>query len=326
MRLTTCGRAGRLHRAVAALFAVPLVLGLAPAVASAAGSDSVSVIATVAGSPIAHTSSEHPVQLEPGRHTSVHLLVTNPTSTRVVVQSVEIKGTVVGLDFYSFDTSVDLDVAAHSTARLGFVLDTRPLSGQATGLIPGSLTLLDSNGNVVASQSMVTNVHGSLISVYGLFGLAVLVLTGLAIADVLLAMARHRMSANRWRRGLRFMTPGIGLGFVLVFTMSALGLWTPTADTWFPVCAIFAAAFFVGGYLTPTPLDADDDTEDDDNDFLDEDGYDDDNGGANGTIGDQPTDSDDTAAGAAVRVLAAHAAPVTVSSDGQTFVPPPGNG
>ena len=113
---------------------------------------------------------------------------------------------------------------------------------------------------------MVTDVHGSLVSVYGLFGLALLVLTILAFADVLLAIARHRMSPNRWRRGLRFLTPGIGLGLVLVFTLSALAVWVPSPGTWLVTVVVSAAVFFVLGYLSPTPRA----TEEEDDEDLDE--------------------------------------------------------
>jgi len=298
MNTLTAGRLGAtLRRAAIALLVLTAALSVGATTAAGAASNSVSVSATIDGQPIANSSSSHPVQLHPGRITPVHLVVTNGTGTHVGIQSVDLTGKVVGLTFYSFNTSVDLNVAAHSTARLRFVLDTRALSGQAVGLIPGSLQVENANGDVVATQSMVTNVHGSLVSVYGLFGLALLLLTILAIVDVLLAMARHRMAQNRWRRGLRFMVPGIGIGLVLVFTMSALTLWTPVARTWLPVTAIFAIVFFVIGYLTPTPVLADEDEEDEEDD--DE-----------------------------VPRLAASAAPstsrMTASAEGVTFIPPPG--
>ena len=93
-----------------------------------------------------------------------------------------------------------------------------------------------------------------------------MVLTILAIVDVLLAMARHRMPPNRWRRGLRLLVPGIGLGLVLVFTLSALAVWVPSPGTWLVTVVIFAAVFFVIGYLSPTPRA----TEDEDDEDLDE--------------------------------------------------------
>jgi hypothetical protein len=264
-----------LRRGFVLLLVVPIAFALAalaagPAQATTPGS--LSFTATINGAPTAHSSSAAPVHLYPKRSTTVSLHVTNRTSRRVVIEAVNISGDVVGLSFFSFDTSVDLVVPRDATTGLSFALNMSSLSGQATGLIPGSIKLLNVNGDAVASQSMVTQVRGSLVSVYGLFGLAILILTILAIVDVFLAMARHRMPQNRWRRGLRFMGPGIGIGLVLVFSMSALTLWTPTAHTWLPVAVIFAAAFFVIGYLSPTPLDDEDEDEDDDEDDDEDEG------------------------------------------------------
>jgi hypothetical protein len=253
-----------------AALSLPIALALPAATASASSSDSVTFTAVINGQPTGHSSSAQPVNLYPRRVTTVSLRVTNGTSRPVIIQAVNINGEVAGLSFFSFDTSVDLAVRSGHTTRLSFSLDMSSLKGQATGLIPANIKLFNLNGDVVASQSLVTKVHGSLISVYGLFGLAILVLTILAVIDVFLAMARHRMPQNRWRRGLRFMTPGIGIGLVFVFSMSALGIWTPTAHTWLPIAVIFAVGFFIIGYLTPTPLDVDE--EDDDDDDEDEDG------------------------------------------------------
>jgi len=257
----------RLRRALPALaFALlPLTL-LAPTPAGASGS--VSVAAHINGTSAGGSSQSNPVNLSPDRPASVSLRVTNSTAAPVTITTVRVEGTVIGLTFFSYDTSVNLRVRGATT--LHFALDTSGLGGQAIGLIPGSVVLLNAQRNVVASQSMVTNVHGSLISVYGLFGLALLLLTVLAFADVLLAMARHRMSPNRWRRALRFLAPGIGLGLVLVFTLSALAVWIPSPGTWLVTVAICAAVFFVLGYLSPTPraLEEESDEDLDESEFL----------------------------------------------------------
>ena len=273
VRPTEPGRRGRSARlATLLMLMAPVVLGGALAVlawtpgrASAAPSTrDVSVTASIAGVTVAHSTSAHPVVLRPSRSTAVNVVVSNPTAHAVTIQSVDISGQVVGLKFFSYVTSVNLDVPPGSQSSLGYTLNTTSLSGQATGLIPGSVRVLDARGRLVAGEAMVADVRGSLASVYGLFGLAIFGLTALAVADVLLAVARHRLPENRWRRGLRVATPGIGIGFVLVFTMSALGLWAPTAGTWLGIFVIFAAVFFVAGYLTPTPLSDPDDQHDED--------------------------------------------------------------
>ena len=248
-----------------------LVLGLVTlalsAGAPAGASGSVSMSARINGTPAASSTQENPVNLSPDHHASVSLQVADSTGTPLTITTVRIEGTVIGLTFFSYDTSVNLRVRAGTT--LHFALDTSGLGGQAVGLIPGSVKLLDARHDVVASQSMVTDVHGSLISVYGLFGLALLILTILAFADVLLAIARHRMSPNRWRRAVRFLTPGIGLGLVLVFTLSALAVWIPSPGTWLVTVVVSAVVFFVLGYLSPTPRATEEDDDDlDETEFL----------------------------------------------------------
>ena len=113
---------------------------------------------------------------------------------------------------------------------------------------------------------MVADVRGSLWSVYGLLGLALLVLTTLAIVDAAIAIRRHKDSQNRWRRGLRMLTPGIGIGLVLAFTASIARWWVPSTQQWLLVAGVTAALFFVLGYFSPTPDDDADEDEDDNND------------------------------------------------------------
>lgn len=160
-----------------------------------------------------------------------------------------------------------LTVETGATETVTYVLDLTGLDGQATGLINGNVAVIDDSGATIADLPTVTDVRGSVVSVYGLFGLALAILTVLAIVDVALAIGRGRLPLNRWRRGLRLLTPGIGLGLVLVFTLSVARVWVPTTERWITVAAAFAVGFFILGYLTPTPAE---DDEDDDEDILDE--------------------------------------------------------
>src|SRR5262245_3329550 len=133
----------------------------------------------------------------------------------------------------------------------------------------GDVALVGDNGDRIAWMPMITDVRGSLLSVYGLFGIALLVLTVLASVDAALAIRRHRLSGSRWLRGLRLLTPGVGVGLVLLFTATVLGLWVPPTPVWLVIAAGTAAAFFALGYVTPTPDGQHDDG--DDADVADED-------------------------------------------------------
>ena len=229
-------------------------------------SGGISVTASVNGHPLAGSSATHPVRLSPTRAATVFVRVTDRASSPVDVRAVDLQGQVVGLTFFAFDTSVNFKVKAHSSSTLGFALDLTALKGEASGLIPGSLSVLGTQDEVVASEEMVSDVRGSIVSVYGLFGLGLLVLTLLALLAVLWAVARQKLPANRFRRALRFLVPGVGIGLVLVFSLSALRVWLPSNGHWLTVFLVFAVAFFALGYLTPTPLGSDEDEDEDDDD------------------------------------------------------------
>jgi hypothetical protein len=172
------------------------------------------------------------------------------------VHSVRLIGTALALTFFDYDTTVPFDVPAHGQASRTLSLDLSDLDGQAVGLLPASVELLDGSKAVLAGATTVADIQGSLTSVYVIFGIAVLVLTILAWAAALLAMARRTLPANRWRRALRFLPAGFGTGIVAVITLSVLRLVPPAPAVELPVIAFTAAVGLVLGYLTPQPLPA----------------------------------------------------------------------
>jgi hypothetical protein len=183
----------------------------------------------------------------------VVLTVRNDTAASVEIATVRLAGQVMGLTFYAYDTSVSFKVAPGAVATYRFALRLIGLEGQATGLIGSSISVLDAGQHPLASENLVVDVRGSLASVYGLFGLAVLVLTLLAFLGVLFGLARHRLPVNRFRRSLRFLVPGVGLGLFLGFTLSATRVFVPQPGRWVPLVIGSAAVLFGLGYLTPSP-------------------------------------------------------------------------
>jgi hypothetical protein len=258
----------RLVARLAVVAALGLGLVLGPAVATAQASTSVTLKTTIDGRSVSGSSASHPVTLSPNRPAQVDIQVTNVGSSHVTLSSVNVTGVVAGLTFFSYQTSIALSLAPGDSTHLRYALSLTDLSGQATGLIPARISVSDSHGHVVASQSFVSDVRGSLDSVYGLFGLALLLLTIAAIAGATWSIATHRMPRNRWRRALRLLTVGLGLGLVLVFTLSALRVWVPSPGRWLVTVLVFAVVFFVIGYLTPTPSSPEDEEEVDESEFL----------------------------------------------------------
>jgi hypothetical protein len=221
--------------------------------APAAASGAVALNASINRTNLAEATEAQPVAIVPGRPITIAFVTHNGTSQSVLVGSVNLEGRVAGLTFFSFDTLVRFDVPAGQSKSLAYVLDTASLKGQATGLVPTSLTLSTPSGRLIVSEPFVSDIKGSVISVYGLFGLGVLVLTALGLVEALLALAHGRLPVNRWRRGTRFLIPGLGVGAILVFTLSAFNKWLPSNGHWLVILAIFGGAGFVIGYLTPTP-------------------------------------------------------------------------
>jgi len=238
-------------------------LGLRAPVAGAAGND-LSFTAAVNSQPVLTSSDAHPAQLYPTRFVEVRIVLTNNGTSTINVSSMRLEGKVLALPLFSYDTAVDLVVPAGATKSLSFPFSMSGVGSQATGLVVATLSLLGPNGEVVASQPLVTNVHGSLDSIYGLFGLAVLVLTASSLGLALLAMARHTLSPNRWVRGVRFLIPGFGVGLVLTFTLAAFGIFTAGPGHWLPLLIITSGAGFAVGYLTPAPNEEELDDYDDD--------------------------------------------------------------
>jgi hypothetical protein len=147
---------------------------------------------------------------------------------------------------------VDFTVAPASTGVLTYRLELGDLKAQATGLYTADIAAVDGVGRPIATVGTVADVRGSLISVCGLFGIALIALTGLALLDVALAVRRRTLPNNRWRRGLRLLAPGVGIGLIMAFAVSVLRIWLPSTEQWLLIAGVTAATFFTLGYLAPT--------------------------------------------------------------------------
>ncbi len=238
--------------------AVAVLFSLLPALPAEAAS-AVEVRASVNGRALADSSDTEPIRLEPDRLGTLEVAITNRGDADVTVRTVRLEGRVMGLTFFSYDTFVGIDVPAGSNVTRRLELDLGALEGQAIGLIPSAVKLLDREREELGSEGFIADVRGSMISVYGLFGLSLLALTVLTLLTGLWALARHTLSPNRWVRGFRFLIPGLGAGLVGVFTVSALRIFAPRAAQWVPIMVVCAVLFFALGYFSPGPGDEEDD-------------------------------------------------------------------
>lgn len=245
-----------MSKSIAVIFAL-MVCALLGMPTAAAQTDTVTASATVDGQDVAAANEGLPLRLNPNHSVDVAVEITNHGTQPVNVRRVELTGRVLDLKFFGYSTMVDATVPAGATDTVRYQLDLSELRGQATGLIRGDLSVIDAAGNHIAVIPTVTDVRGSVFSVFGLFGIGLVVLTALAIIDAAIAISRHRLSTNRWQRGLRLLTPGIGVGLVLGFSSSVARLWVPTTSVWLMIAGGTAAAFFAIGYFSPTPDDED---------------------------------------------------------------------
>ncbi|QFU94340.1 hypothetical protein [Amycolatopsis sp. YIM 10] len=246
-----------MRRIITAAVVSAAVFSLIGTIPAAAQDEPLAVAVTVDGQDIAGRT----VTIDPAKPVELGLTAINRGTAPVRVRSVRVSGVALALTFFSYDTTIPFEVPAGARVTRTLVLDLAELDGQAMGLLPGSVELLDADRELAASAALVTDIRGSFWSVYGIFGLAVLSLTALAWATALLALARHRLPRSRARRALRFLPAGFGTGLTAVVTLSVLRVMPPEPALEVPVVLGAAAIALLLGYLTPhTQPDNDTDT------------------------------------------------------------------
>ena len=255
-------------RIVAALLATAMLSSVPLATGAAGATGGISISATINGH--AAKSGADAIKLSPSSSGAVDVTIRNNTASTIEVRTVRLAGRVMGLVFFAYDTSVEISLPPNTEQTRHLVIDLTGLRGQAIGLVPSELDILGPGRHSLASRDFVVDVRGSMWSVYGIFGLAILALTIMWSTGVMLALARGTLHPNRWRRAMRFLVSGLGLGLVFVFTLSALRIVAPTAGVWIPIVVGAAVVLFGAGYLTPTPG-GDGEDENDDDDAYDED-------------------------------------------------------
>src|SRR5689334_23809544 len=213
-------------RAALLLTVTTFVVAL-PAAASAGTNDGLHVSATVDGRDVRTIDANAPLRLHADATSWVTLTIGNGGTRPVTVQSVRLDGRVLTLTFFSYETRLDAVVAPGGREQRRIPLELVGLKGQATGLLPGRVTLLGDHRQTLYSTSFPVDARGSLWSVYGLFYIVVAAITLLLLTDAFSRRAMQRLSANRWRRASRFGIAGIGLGLTLALTLSVLRVLTP---------------------------------------------------------------------------------------------------
>jgi hypothetical protein len=181
------------------------------------------------------------------------LRIENRSNQTIRVPYVRLQGSVMGLTLYAYTTEVDMVVPPGGTDERSFPVDLLDIGAQATGLIPSQVVLLSGDATPIDSKAFRADVRGKVSSVYGLFGMAIGALALLLLAGILWRLARGKLSPNRWRRGVSLAAVGLGLGFLVTFSLSALRIAVPEAGLWSSLVGGGAALGFIAGYASPTP-------------------------------------------------------------------------
>lgn len=258
--MTTARRMVRL--AAAALVLAAVMIG--PGLSASAQTDEVSFTAAIDGRDVADAGSNDPIPLDPEAVTDLDLEITNGTGDDLVVRRVRLFGAAMGMTLVAYDVTVDLPVPAGESASIQLPLEFIDLERQATGLLPGGLTLYDEGRNALATERFVIDVRGSWTSVLGLFGIFVAVATVLGIVGIVLGVSRRTLGPNRLRRALRFGFVGLGVGLTLVISLAVFRVVAPTGAVWVPLLLLPTVVGTVLGYLSPGPLAIDEPDELDD--------------------------------------------------------------
>jgi hypothetical protein len=234
-----------------ALVPTAVTAAAAPAPATSAGSTAVVLID---GRNASDYTADHPLSLMSSRPVKMYVRLTNAGhQDSLSVRSVRFQGRVLGLAFVSYETEVDLKAAPGQTDTRSYRLDLVGLNRQATGLMPARIQLIDDHGRVVGARSFAVRVHGSLWSAYGVFGLAVALLSLLLIVGAVAALVRARQHRRRVQRALTFAVPGVGIATFAVFLLSATGALVPTPPEWIAFLAMGGVLGLAAGASTPTP-------------------------------------------------------------------------
>ncbi|MCK9931017.1 hypothetical protein MXD62_28400 [Frankia sp. Mgl5] len=171
------------------------------------------------------------VVLDSSAATRLVVGVENLGGSALEVDAVRLSGTVFGITFFGYDTRVRTTVPARGAATWTVDLDLRGLTRRVSGSLPVRVEIRDTDLTMVAAENGRADVHGSLFSAYGLFGLGLFALAGLLLAMGLLPGRRHGRPAAPWRRGLRLVPAGCVAGLFAVLALSAMGLTAPSTPT-----------------------------------------------------------------------------------------------
>lgn len=233
----------------ACLAALLLVTASLPLGTQPAAAQSLDFAASISGSSIGQ--GDGTIELRGGEPLNVEIDVTNPTGEAVVIGYVRLRGSVIGIDFVTTDTTVRVPLAPGEQQRFSVPMELFDLEDQATGLVRASLVLFDEDRNELASRNFTANVRGSIFSGLGLFSLVVFAFAAISVSFNVYLLMRQRLHKDRMMRGMQFAFSGLGVGLLIMLALSVLRITSaPPAGSLVGI-AIAVLVGFGFGYLLP---------------------------------------------------------------------------
>lgn len=243
----------RAARRLCGLGFVAAVLALVWGASTARGQSELGLTVRLDGQDVSESSRADPIEI--GGPVVLELEVTNQGDEPVVAETVRLSGALLGATVFAQETVIGMELEPGATQERVLRLDLSGAADSAAGLFPGSASVLDADRETLASVDVVWLVEGSALSLYGLFTLALLVLTGVLVFLAFRDLAAGRLSRNRWWRAVRFALVGVTAGITLAVLLGLLQVAVPTVALISTLLVVFTVAGLVIGYLTPAPPD-----------------------------------------------------------------------
>lgn len=213
---------------------------------------------------VAVADNGNPVRVEASSDGELRLDMVNTSDETVAIDHIRIEGELLGMTFLSYGTSVDLTLQPGATQSMSVPLEFFDLDRQANGYLRASIRTYGPDRQRLSSSDFPADIRGRTWSAMGLFAVGLLVLTTVSLLVNLRAMAQRTLPSNRFIRGLRFFTTGLGIGLLLSVAFSVLRIFPLPTAGWLPLTLIPALGGFALGYLSPGAMgdDLDDELED----------------------------------------------------------------
>jgi len=242
------------------LTCVPAAVAVA-APAAAQQTPRVTFVAILDDQDLSLSSTGDPIVLDPDQSSVLVLTMRNNTDSTLTVRNVQLRGGAFGITLLAYNVTINADIAAGDETRVEVPVDFVELGQQASGLLPASIRLLDTERELLGKRSFTLDVRSSATSLMAVFTLVVAIATAASIAVIWIAVGRRKLPSSRWRRGLRFGLVGAGAGVSATLILAELLLVTPAGKVWIPLLVVPAGAAFLLGWFSPGPLSDDEEEE-----------------------------------------------------------------